>query len=119
MVLVSGSVCFVLTRADVAAAREKHNTATNDLNRINNEITSTTDTLARMSTGFGPEAEWKKLDGTCVDKVSGEYVDGLQVRANLQLYLRALLLWPSNPKEQQGFIIKLPRVNSESDPRCS
>ncbi|CAD6578508.1 MAG: hypothetical protein TREMPRED_002209 [Tremellales sp. Tagirdzhanova-0007] len=57
----------------VAAAREKHNTASNDLNRLNTEITSTADTLERMNTGFGPGAEWKKLDGTCVDKVSGDY----------------------------------------------
>lgn len=23
---------------------------------------------------FGPSGEWKKLDGTCIDAVAGEYV---------------------------------------------
>ena len=99
----------------MAAAREKHNTASNDLNRLNTEITSTADTLERMNTGFGPGAEWKKLDGTCVDKVSGEYVDVLIVRADAKLHLRALFLRPSNAEKQQGFVIELPRVGSWSN----
>jgi protein kinase C substrate 80K-H len=57
---------------DVTAAREKHNNANNDLNRLNNDIRTTSETIDRMSTGFGPDAEWKKLDGTCIDKISGE-----------------------------------------------
>lgn len=57
---------------DVAAAREKHNTFVNELNKLKNDIRSSSDTLERMHTGFGPEVEWKKLDGTCVEKVSGE-----------------------------------------------
>ena len=46
-----------------------------ELNGLNNDIRSGSDTLERMNTGFGPDAEWKKLDGTCVDKISGECVD--------------------------------------------
>lgn len=57
---------------DVAAAREKHSTLVNQLNSLRNDIRSSSDTLERLSTGFGTQAEWKKLDGTCVDKVSGE-----------------------------------------------
>lgn len=26
-------------------------------------------------TGFGPEGEWKKLDGLCLEKDTGEFVD--------------------------------------------
>ena len=61
--------------SDVAAAREKHNLLVKELNSVNNDIRSASDTLERMETGFGPNAEWKKLDGTCVDKISGEWVD--------------------------------------------
>jgi protein kinase C substrate 80K-H len=62
----------VISRKDVAVAREKHNNANNELNRLNNEIRSTEEEISNMDTGFGPSAEWKKLDGTCIDKVSGE-----------------------------------------------
>ncbi|WWC57645.1 uncharacterized protein I303_100177 [Kwoniella dejecticola CBS 10117] len=57
----------------VAAAREKHRNLSNELNKLNNAISDSEDTLQRMNTEFGPQAEWKKLDGTCVDKVSGDY----------------------------------------------
>ncbi|WWC67263.1 uncharacterized protein I206_101171 [Kwoniella pini CBS 10737] len=57
----------------VAAAREKHRNLGNELKKLNDAITDSEDTLQRMNTEFGPQAEWKKLDGTCVDKVSGDY----------------------------------------------
>ncbi|WVR03133.1 hypothetical protein IAU60_000123 [Kwoniella sp. DSM 27419] len=57
----------------VAAAREKHRNLSNELNRLNNDITSDQETIDMMDKGYGPSAEWKKLDGTCVDKVSGDY----------------------------------------------
>jgi protein kinase C substrate 80K-H len=30
------------------------------------------ETLSKMGSHYGPQGEWKKLEGTCVDKVSGE-----------------------------------------------
>ncbi|WWD22735.1 hypothetical protein CI109_107228 [Kwoniella shandongensis] len=57
----------------VSAAREKHRNLANDLNKLNNDIRKTEDTLERMTLGYGPQMEWKKLDGTCIDKVSGDY----------------------------------------------
>ncbi|KAK8844712.1 hypothetical protein IAR55_006562 [Kwoniella newhampshirensis] len=57
----------------VAAAREKHRNLSNELNKLNNDIRSTTETLERMTLGYGPQMEWKKLDGTCIDEVSGDY----------------------------------------------
>ncbi|WVW81324.1 hypothetical protein I302_103315 [Kwoniella bestiolae CBS 10118] len=57
----------------VAAAREKHRNLSNELNKLNNAITNTENTLEKMDKEYGPQAEWKKLDGVCVDKVSGDY----------------------------------------------
>jgi protein kinase C substrate 80K-H len=59
-------------RLDVAAARDRHNTAREAFNTLSREISSTADTLSKMTDQFGPQAEWKRLDGTCVDKVAGE-----------------------------------------------
>jgi protein kinase C substrate 80K-H len=39
---------------------------------LHNDIRKNTETLDKMSKEYGPDAEWKKLDGTCIDKVHGE-----------------------------------------------
>jgi len=39
---------------------------------LHNDIRKNTEALDKMSKGYGPDAEWKKLDGTCIDKVHGE-----------------------------------------------
>ncbi|WVF66594.1 hypothetical protein IAT40_001334 [Kwoniella sp. CBS 6097] len=61
----------------VAAAKEKHRNLANDLNKLRNEITKSEETVSKLGggsgSGYGPLGEWKKLDGTCVDKVSGDY----------------------------------------------
>lgn len=60
-------------RVDVAAAKEAHRELSNQLNRLNNDVRSAQETWAKLSGNeFGRDGEWKKLDGTCVDKVSGE-----------------------------------------------
>lgn len=41
---------------------------------LHNEIRKNTESLDKMNSGYGPDAEWKKLDGTCIDKVHGEWV---------------------------------------------
>jgi protein kinase C substrate 80K-H len=58
--------------SDVSAARNRHQTLNRELDNLNNDIRRDTETLEKMSKGFGPDAEWKKLDGTCIDKVHGE-----------------------------------------------
>lgn len=58
--------------AEAAAAREKHRLLNNELVKLNGAIRNTEDTLKNMEFHYGPEGEWKKLDGTCVDKVVGE-----------------------------------------------
>ncbi|KAK1921369.1 glucosidase II beta subunit-like-domain-containing protein [Papiliotrema laurentii] len=57
----------------VAAAREKHNKANGELNKLRTDITNAEETLRKMEKDYGPEAEWKKLDGTCIDTVAGDY----------------------------------------------
>ena len=56
----------------MAAARQKHSDLNNELNRLRREIQTSTETLEKMGSGFGPAAEWKKLDGKCIDTVAGE-----------------------------------------------
>lgn len=58
--------------SDVAAARDRHQTLNNELDQLRNAIRTNTETLGKFKDGFGPDAEWKKLDGTCVEKESGE-----------------------------------------------
>ncbi|WVQ82852.1 hypothetical protein IAT38_004987 [Cryptococcus sp. DSM 104549] len=57
----------------VAAAREKHRTLNNDLTKLHNAIRSNEDQLAKMEIHYGRDAEWKKLEGTCVEKSHGDY----------------------------------------------
>ena len=41
---------------------------------MNRNINDYQDTLNKLTSGFyGPLSEWKKLDGTCVETVSGDY----------------------------------------------
>ncbi|WRT63265.1 uncharacterized protein IL334_000168 [Kwoniella shivajii] len=60
-------------RPHVAAAREKHRNLSNELNKLHNALFNTEETLEKMDKEYGPQAEWKKLDGVCVDKVAGDY----------------------------------------------
>ncbi|GMK53438.1 hypothetical protein CspeluHIS016_0100240 [Cutaneotrichosporon spelunceum] len=59
----------------VAAARDKFNAAERELGNVRSAISSAEDTLGQIETKlwFGPDGEWKKLDGTCVDTVAGDY----------------------------------------------
>ncbi|ODN73839.1 hypothetical protein L202_07363 [Cryptococcus amylolentus CBS 6039] len=57
----------------VAAAREKHRLLETELVKLQNGIRSNEDTLKNMELHYGVEAEWKKLDGTCVEQVIGDY----------------------------------------------
>jgi protein kinase C substrate 80K-H len=57
---------------DVSAARNRHQTISRELDSLNSDIRRNEEMLQKMSDGYGPDAEWKKLDGTCIDKVHGE-----------------------------------------------
>lgn len=39
---------------------------------------------------FGPKGEWKKLDGTCLDKDTGEYVLNFAQKCNAKTHLSLL-----------------------------
>jgi protein kinase C substrate 80K-H len=58
----------------VSAARESHKTAERELRDLSTAISNSKSTLRRLTEtqDFGPQGEWKKLDGTCIDTVSGE-----------------------------------------------
>ncbi|CAK9780364.1 hypothetical protein CC85DRAFT_287897 [Cutaneotrichosporon oleaginosum] len=59
----------------VSAARERYNAAERELNAVRSAISGAEETLEQIGNRhwFGPEGEWKKLDGTCVDTVAGDY----------------------------------------------
>lgn len=60
--------------AHVAKARERSNAAQRAVTDLQSTITSTEQTLQKLNNGeFGPDGEWKKLDGTCISTVSGDY----------------------------------------------
>jgi len=58
--------------ADVAAARSRYNKANGELTRLQSDISKADETLVKMQEAYGPDAEWKKLEGTCIDYDAGE-----------------------------------------------
>lgn len=73
MALVRTSpVCKLTT--DVAAARDRFNNAERDLSSLKREITNIETTLGKFTADqwYGPQGEFKKLDGTCIETIAGE-----------------------------------------------
>lgn len=69
--------CFVLTlSSDSSRARQALADAEASLNRVKEQKADAESDLAEVFNihGFGAEGEWKKLDGTCLEKDTGEYV---------------------------------------------
>ncbi|CAE6424202.1 unnamed protein product [Rhizoctonia solani] len=56
-------------------ARNAHNSAADALRKSERELKDSEDALAKLETGghFGKDGEWKKLDGVCLEKDTGEY----------------------------------------------
>ncbi|CAE6532092.1 unnamed protein product [Rhizoctonia solani] len=56
-------------------ARNAHNSAANALRNSERELKDSEEALTKLESGghFGKEGEWKKLDGTCLEKDTGEY----------------------------------------------
>ncbi|KEP55176.1 kinase C substrate 80 kDa-H protein [Rhizoctonia solani 123E] len=56
-------------------ARNAHNTAADALRNSERELKESEEALAKLESGahFGKDSEWKKLDGTCLEKDTGEY----------------------------------------------
>lgn len=63
--------------------------------------------------GFGKDGEWKKLDGLCLEKDTGEYVPpARQIYSFLsfpQVYVRGLPLWGSKTKGKYRWFRAVPR----------
>ncbi len=57
-------------------AREAFNSVEHSLNLAKKELEEAENSLGELfdPTGFGKQGEWKKLDGTCLSKDTGEYV---------------------------------------------
>jgi protein kinase C substrate 80K-H len=73
-IIPSSSPAAATSEATVNA-RNAHNTAVNTLNTAERELKETRDALDKLETGghFGKDGEWKKLDGTCLEKNTGDY----------------------------------------------
>lgn len=61
-----------LAREDMIDARKKFTDLSDSLAAARNELSSTREALEKLGSEFGPEGEWKKLEGTCIDREQGE-----------------------------------------------
>ncbi|KAH7344548.1 glucosidase II beta subunit-like-domain-containing protein [Rhizoctonia solani] len=63
------------TSEATANARNAHNSAANALRNSERELKENEEALTKLESGghFGKDGEWKKLDGTCLEKDTGEY----------------------------------------------
>ncbi|KAF8883454.1 glucosidase II beta subunit-like-domain-containing protein, partial [Infundibulicybe gibba] len=61
--------------ADSSRARQAFNDAESTLNRVRDEKEKAQNGLANLFdvTGFGADGEWKKLEGLCLEKNTGDY----------------------------------------------
>lgn len=59
-----------------AKARERHNAAVTQRSTAERKLGEEEQALAKVNdpTWFGVDGAWKKLDGTCLSKDTGEYV---------------------------------------------
>jgi protein kinase C substrate 80K-H len=75
--------------ADSSRAHQALTDAETELDRVKNERTTAEGDIAEIFNihGFGADGEWKKLDGTCLEKEVGECV------YLLPKLLSAHLLW--------------------------
>lgn len=72
---------FVLTlilvvTADASRARQAFTDAENELRKLRDEKKNTEEDISEIFDveGFGADGEWKKLDGTCLEYDTGEYI---------------------------------------------
>jgi chromosome segregation ATPase len=68
------SLADTISDTDTADARAKFNEVNKELSNLRNDLRQTREHLEKLDTNFGPQAEWKKLDGTCVEKEQSGYV---------------------------------------------
>jgi hypothetical protein len=104
----------VSTGGDSDKKKTLHQNALNVLNVAQRSLADEESALHKLFdpvSGFGKYGEWKKLDGTCIEKDSGECVyfgsfcldkKSLQLNLQEQIYLLCLFLWICDPKIKQG-----------------
>ncbi|KAH9483089.1 Glucosidase 2 subunit beta [Psilocybe cubensis] len=61
--------------ADSSRAQQAYNDAKNELDRMRTELDTKENDIKEIFNinGFGAKGEWKKLDGTCLEKDTGDY----------------------------------------------
>lgn len=64
---------YPLALTETSAARLALNSASSSLSSTETSLRQAQNSLSDLATKFGPKGEWKKLDGTCVEKNLGEY----------------------------------------------
>ncbi|KAF9448372.1 hypothetical protein P691DRAFT_800879 [Macrolepiota fuliginosa MF-IS2] len=64
------------TSADSSRARQAFSDAENQLKKLQEEKKNSEADIAEIfdAEGFGPDGEWKKLDGTCLEFDTGDYI---------------------------------------------
>lgn len=65
---------WVFDHIDDSAARKAYQDAESTLNSVRKDLDKAQNELERLfdPEWFGPEGEWKKLEGTCLAKDTGE-----------------------------------------------
>jgi protein kinase C substrate 80K-H len=53
-------------------ARKTFTESKQELEKLERELTAAHQSVEKLTGDFGPEAEWKKLEGTCIEKEQGE-----------------------------------------------
>ena len=70
---------------DTSKAQKALNDARHSLDRVRRDKQNSDQALARLfdPEWYGAEGEWKKLDGTCIEKEVGEYVSSHSFRCEV------------------------------------
>jgi protein kinase C substrate 80K-H len=58
--------------SDTAEARKAFEEVSSSLKGLERDLDTAQGSISRLTGGFGPDAEWKKLEGTCIEKEQGE-----------------------------------------------
>jgi hypothetical protein len=63
---------YNLSLSDTVEARKIFDDISSELKNLERDLDNAQQSIERLSEGFGPDAEWKKLEGTCIEKEQGE-----------------------------------------------
>jgi len=128
--LVGSAVVHLGSSGDSDKRKAAHQTALNALNAAQRSLADEEGALQKLFDpvdGFGKSGEWKKLDGTCVEKESGEYVYSVcffgsaNQRSNKGGGTHSLgqsTSWNRSPSTEPGRLAYYSRQSYENGERC-